>query len=58
MFNQNSSTSLSIKIEYREHHFYTVISSGGQILRSECFNTKAAATIASEMFIKQYRPHG
>ena len=57
MFNQNSRISVTIKIEHRDHHFYTVISSGGHILRSECFNTKAAATMASEMFIKQYRPH-
>lgn len=56
MLNQDSRVSVTIKIEHRDHHFYTVISSHGLILRSECFNTKAAATMASEMFIKQYRP--
>lgn len=55
MISQDNRLSIKIKIEYRDHHFYTIISSGRHILRSECFNTKAAATMASEMFIKQYR---
>ena len=57
MFNQDRYASITIKVEHRDQHFYTVISADGEILRCECFNTKAAATMASEVLIKQYQPH-
>ena len=46
---------IKIFIERRDQLFYTIISAGGQVLRSESFHTKAAAAMASEVFSQQYR---
>ena len=53
---KHEKSSLSIKIETRGQFFYTIIRSDGEMIRSECFHTRAAAILAGEMFIKQFQP--